>query len=165
MILVLWGVSGSGKSHIGKMLAEQLDWRFIDADDFHPQENIHKMQRGAPLNDADRLPWLSILAAEINNVLANDSQAILACSALKKSYRELLGVDNKSVVGVLLAGPPELIEQRLKQRQHVFMSNNLLQSQLAALEIPEQGLVIDIAQTPEEISLRIIHALHLSSKR
>ncbi|MFT6011099.1 MAG: gluconokinase [Candidatus Azotimanducaceae bacterium] len=165
MILVLWGVSGSGKSHIGKMLAEQLDWRFIDADDFHSYENIHKMQQGAPLNDADRLPWLATLAAEVSNLLANDSQAILACSALRKSYRELLGVNNKSVVAVLLTGPTELIEQRLKQRQHAFMSNNLLQSQLAALELPEQGLVIDIAQTPEEVSLQIIHALGLGSRR
>jgi gluconokinase len=159
MIIVLYGVSGSGKSSIGKLLATQLDWQFLDADDYHPPENIDKMQRGEPLNDADRLPWLMILAAEIRNMLVNDIQAIVACSALKQSYRDLLGVDNESVVAVLLTGEVELIQQRLQQRQHAFMPTQLLQSQLAALEIPDNGLTIDIALAPEQICLSIREAL------
>ena len=159
MIIVLYGVSGSGKSSIGTLLATQLDWPFLDADDYHPPANIDKMQRGEPLNDADRLPWLMILAAEIRNLLVNDIQAIMACSALKQSYRDLLGVDNESVVAVLLAGDAKLIQQRLQQRQHAFMPTQLLQSQLAALEIPDDGLTMDIALTPEQICLSIREAL------
>jgi len=162
MIIVLYGVSGSGKSSIGKLLATQLDWQFLDADDYHPPENIDKMQRSEPLNDADRLPWLMILAAQIRNMLVNDIQAIMACSALKQSYRDLLGVDNESVVAVLLAGDAELIQQRLQQRQHAFMPTQLLQSQLAALELTDNGLTMDIALTPEQICLSIREALQQS---
>jgi len=159
MIIVLYGVSGSGKSRIGQLLATQLDWQFLDADDYHPPENINKMQRGEPLNDADRLPWLMILAAEIRNLLVNDIQAIMACSALKQSYRDLLGVDNETVVAVLLAGDAQLIQQRLQQRQHAFMPTQLLQSQLAALELTDNGLTMDIALAPEEICQSIREAL------
>jgi len=164
VIIVLYGVSGSGKSHVGNLLARQLGWTFLDADDYHPPENIHKMKRGEPLSDVDRLPWLRTLADKISNLQDNHVHAVLACSALKQAYRDVLGVDNDTVVAVLLSGDPRLIERRLQQRQHAFMPVQLLRSQLAALEPPATGLVFDIADTPEKICSSISRALNLVSQ-
>jgi gluconokinase len=154
MIVVVMGVSGSGKSTVGKLLAEHLGYRFLDADEFHPPANVAKMAAGTPLTDADRLPWLQNLNAR----LLENQQAILACSALKASYRKILaqGVDHCRFVH--LRGSIELIRSRLTERRHRFMPASLLESQFAALEPPRGAIEIDIAQPPERCVEAILAA-------
>ncbi len=135
------GVSGAGKSTIGQALAQHLGWKFLDADDYHPQANIAKMAAGIALEDADRWPWLDA----INAVLRRERQAVLACSALKHTYRERLTRGLAAFRLVYLHGSPELIRKRLEQRRHRFMSAALLDSQLAVLEPPAQAIAIDVA--------------------
>jgi gluconokinase len=145
-VIVLGGVSGTGKSTIGKVLADHLSWRFIEGDDFHPAENIAKMQRNEPLNDADREPWLYRLQDEIRDCLTQGYSAVLACSALKARYRSILCIDPQRVHFVFLTGGRDILHQRLSQRTRHFMGPDLLESQLATLELPEYGLTIDIDQ-------------------
>ena len=161
MIVVVYGVSGSGKTTVGRLLAEQLNWLFLDADDFHPAANIDKLRSGTPLTDADRWPWLEVLAQKIIVLQAQGRSAVLACSALKPTYRTQLGVDESIVRSVLLSGSLEVIQARLGQRQHAFMATSLLQSQLATLQPSSDSLVVDIAELPEKICQQIIDDLGL----
>lgn len=151
MIILIMGVSGSGKTQIAQLLAQSLHWEFQDADDFHPPSNIEKMSRGIPLNDADRMPWLEALKQLIQGWLISDHHYILACSALKEAYRQFLWCDPKLMRLVYLKGSFELIETRLNQRQFHFMQSNLLQSQFEALQEPREGLYVDAGQPPEVI--------------
>ena len=144
------GVSGSGKTTVGKLLAEQLGWEFADGDDYHPATNVEKMRNGIPLTDADRAPWLSTLRGLIAEWIAAKHNAVLACSALKRSYRAELQVGPEVQV-VYLRGTPRLLQQRLHARSGHFMTEGMLASQLATLEEPEKATVVDIGGSPEEI--------------
>ena len=159
MILILMGPTGCGKSTIGKLLAHQLAWPFIDGDDLHPEANVAKMQSGIPLTDDDRRPWLEALRREIENRMRAGQSVVLACSALKRIYRELLGVDQHSVKTVYLKGTFDLLQRRLAARRGHFMPPELLRSQLDALEVPRNGLTVDIDDLPEVIVSRILMTL------
>src|ERR1700710_2321231 len=144
MVVILMGVSGSGKTTIGARLAQDLGWRFLDADDFHPPENIRKMTAGEPLTDEDRQPWIERLRREIAAALAAPESITLACSALSVASRSRLAVDANRVRFVYLKGTLALIRQRLRNRSGHFMKDNMLASQFAALEEPSDALVVDI---------------------
>ena len=149
------GVAGAGKSTLGAALAARLGWRFMDADDHHPAQNVAKMAAGTPLDDADRRPWLEGLNAK----LKSRQHAVLACSALKQSYREILAKDIPLCRFVFLKGSLELIRTRLKQRRHRYMPASLLESQFATLEPPANALAVDIALPPERCVEQIAAAL------
>ena len=155
MILVVMGVSGCGKSTVGQLLASRLHCRFLDGDEFHPPENVAKMAAGVPLTDADRRPWLQAL----NGKLQEQPNAVLACSALKESYRQLLSQGLPEYRFVHLRGSIELIRARLAERRHRFMPASLLESQFASLEPPHGAIEIDIAQPPERCVEEILAAL------
>ncbi|UCS93878.1 NADP-dependent phosphogluconate dehydrogenase [Echinicola marina] len=150
MIILLMGVSGSGKTTVGKMLSEALKLPFYDADDFHPEENIQKMRAGIPLNDLDRKPWLETLSVKLSD-WEKEGGAILACSALKEAYRSILVQYGTLVDWFFLRGQASLIEERMESRQGHYMPTGLLASQLETLEIPRYAQSIDISQTPEKI--------------
>jgi carbohydrate kinase (thermoresistant glucokinase family) len=150
-VLVISGVSGSGKSTIGRMLASRLSWRFIEGDEYHPASNVDKMQRGELLNDMDRQPWLQRLREEIQACLDRGERAVLACSALKKRYREQLQPDPDRVCFVFLTGDVKVLRGRLLRRQNHFMNPALLGSQLDALELPRGNLSVDIDQPASRI--------------
>jgi gluconokinase len=160
MIIILMGVSGSGKTTIGRLLAHDLGWDFYDADDYHPPGNIAKMSSGIPLTDEDRLPWLQSLHDLILDCIRQSKQAVIACSALKEIYRSRLHV-NHIVQFVYLVGSFELIKERLTSRQRHFMTTDLLASQFAALEEPQDVLAIDISAKPEEIVAAIRTAFEI----
>ena len=151
MIIILMGVSGSGKTTIGHLLAEDLGWPFYDGDDFHPQANIDKMRQGMPLTDDDRDAWLAALRQLIDTLMSGHRSAILACSALKQIYRDRLGDGQPQVRFIYLKGNYDLIRQRLVARQDHFMPADLLISQFEALEEPEGVLTIDVDQEPEVV--------------
>jgi gluconokinase len=163
MIAIVMGVTGSGKTTVGRLLAEQLGWTFADADDFHPRANVEKMERGVPLNDDDRAPWLERLRAQVMNWIANGQSAVLACSALKRNYRQELSV-GPEVRFVYLKGSPELIAKRLRLRRGHFADEKILAGQFADLEEPETAVTVDIAQTPEKIVAEIREKLGLASR-
>lgn len=150
MVIVVMGVAGSGKTTVGRQLSQALGWTFYDADDFHPPANIEKMSRGVPLNDGDRLPWLQALGELIRDCLKHGESAVLACSALKASYREFLLVD-PDVKLAYLKGDYALIQERLTGRRGHYMKPGMLDSQFATLEEPEQALHLDISPPPSEI--------------
>ena len=153
MIVIVFGVSGAGKTTIGKLLAEEIGWRFYEADDFHPRGNIEKMRSGHPLTDEDRWPWLTLLREQITRSLAVKENAVLACSALKSAYRERLRVSD-DVKFVFLRGDYALIKHQLRQRPGHFMNPTLLQSQFADLEEPqpdEDVLTIKLGRSPQEL--------------
>lgn len=156
MIIVVMGVSGSGKTTVGSLLARDLNFPFFDADDFHSAENRAKMSQGIPLTDEDRADWLQTLRA----LLLNIPHGVLACSALKRSYRHILAIHDQ-VHFVYLKGAFEQVESRLKKRTDHYMPVKLLASQFEALEEPEDALIVDIAHTPEDIIAIIRKGLHL----
>lgn len=160
MIVILMGVTGSGKTSVGRLLAEQLGWEFVDADDFHPQANVEKIAHGIPLNDADRRPWLERLRVQIMNWIAKGRNGVLACSALKEIYRRELSV-GPEVQFVYLKGSPDLIAQRLRARRGHFADEKILAGQFADLEEPETAVTVDVAQTPEQIVAEIREGLRL----
>lgn len=145
MIVVVMGVCGCGKSTVGAALAGSLQWPFLDADDFHPAENVAKMSAGTPLTDDDRWPWLDRVAAELASILARGGHAVLACSALRKAYRDRLARAG-DVRFVHLAGDYDTIAARLDARQHRYMPATLLASQFATLEPPADALDIDVRE-------------------
>ncbi len=149
------GVSGCGKTTIGRKLSEALGMPFFDADDFHPKANISKMASGLALNDNDRLPWLQQLAKNIDNWESKEG-AVLACSALKESYREILMSKKEDIIWIVLSGSKALVKDRIQKREGHFMSSDLLDSQYKDLEIPKYGIHVDIAEPPREIIKRIL---------
>ena len=152
MVVVLMGVSGSGKTTVGRALAGQLGWPFVDADDHHPDANKAKMREGIPLGDEDREPWLLDLSRLIDEACEDDRDLVLACSALKRAYRDNLRTDGDCVRFVFLQGSLELIEQRLNERDGHFMPPDLLASQIEALEIPDRAIAVDITPPPDRIA-------------
>ncbi|WP_440877069.1 gluconokinase [Thalassotalea sp. PLHSN55] len=159
MIYIVMGVSGCGKSTIGQLLAQELSLPFYDADDFHSSASVEKMANGTPLTDDDRKPWLTLLA---NNIVAWQAKggAVLACSALKESYRDLLSATTDNVVQfVYLKGDKALLAQRLSEREAHFMSADLLQSQLDTLEPPKQAITVLLEHSPQVIISQIVEAI------
>jgi gluconokinase len=154
MIVIVMGVTGSGKTTVGRLLAEQLGWQFADADDFHPQSNVEKMRRGTPLTDDDRQPWLERLRAAIDSWIVEGRNAVLACSALKRSYRQELEA-GPEVRFVYLKGSAQLIAERVRARHGHFAGEQILAGQFADLEEPEDAVIVDIAATPQEIVVEI----------
>ena len=161
--LLVMGVSGSGKTTVGRALAVALGWSFVDADDFHPPANRAKMAAGRPLDDADRTPWLDALRAHLDRCRQRREPCVLACSALKAGYRAQLVADPASVRVVFLHGSRALLRSRLAARRDHFMPPELLDSQLAALEPPTAtaALALDIAASPPVLVENIRAAFHL----
>jgi gluconokinase len=150
MIVIVMGVVGAGKTTVGTLLAEQLGWKFADADDFHPRSNVEKIRHGIPLSDADREPWLEALREQIEHWISNRQNAVLACSALKQSYREKLAA-GPEVRFVHLKGPAALIAERLRLRLGHFAGESILTSQMRDLEEPHEAPTIEVDRTPAEI--------------
>src|SRR6476469_10162500 len=164
VVLIVMGVSGSGKSTIGALLAMRLQWEFEDGDWFHPAANIDKMHRDIPLTDEDRWPWLAAIAEWIDKTRASGGHGVIACSALKRRYRDILIGDRPDVRLVYLQGDETLIARRLATRHDHFMPRDLLHSQFEALEEPgpdENPVVVSIEPQPREIVRRILVALNL----
>jgi gluconokinase len=167
MIVVVMGVSGCGKTTVSALLAAMLGWRYREGDDLHPPENVEKMRGGTPLTDADRLPWLHRIAAEIAGWQARGEQGVLTCSALKRSYRDIIIGDRPEVALVYLRGSHELIARRMAARHEHFMPTALLASQFATLQEPtpdETPIVIDVDGPPGEIANRIARQLQFRSR-
>mgnify|MGYP002413619282 CR=1 FL=1 len=162
-ILVIMGVSGSGKTTIGQLLSAELIYSFIDGDDFHASVNINKMSSGAALTDEDRWPWLEILTDKIQEHIQQEQSMVLACSALKKSYREILCVERELVQFIYLKGDYVTIERRIQSRESHFMTKSLLQSQFDTLEEPDDAIVVDIRLSPLEILESIRGSLPLNA--
>ena len=148
---IVMGVSGCGKSSVGKALAQSLGWDFYDADDFHPPENVSKMANGIPLDDSDRAPWLASLHDLISSSLTQNHPGVLACSALKQHYRQQLMEGNDGVQLVYLKGSYDLIWSRMEMRTEHYMKPHMLKSQFETLEEPVNALTVDIALTVDEI--------------
>ena len=161
MVVIIFGVSGAGKTTLGKLLAQELGWRFYEADDFHSAANIKKMRSGVPLTDEDRWPWLTRLRELIERCLTTNQSIVLACSALKESYRRYLRVSGE-VKFVFLRGDNALIATQLRHRRGHFMNPALLQSQFDNLEEPqptEDAIVIELGRGPRELIKEIKQAV------
>ena len=152
MIVVVMGVTGAGKTTVGRLLAEALGAEFLDADDYHPPANVAKMRGGVPLTDADRAPWLARLNGVLRERAARGAAAVLACSALKASYRDVLLTGLPGARLVYLRGARETIERRLAERRGHYMDPGLLDSQFAALEEPADAIVAEVAADPASIA-------------
>jgi gluconokinase len=150
MIIIIMGVAGSGKTTIGSLLARELGWNFYDADDIHSEANRAKMSQAIALTDEDRVSWLMALNELVSQNFEQNTSAILACSALKNSYRNILEV-NEQVKFVYLQGTYEQIKARLNERAGHFMSAGMLDSQFEALEEPQNALIVDITNSPQDI--------------
>jgi gluconokinase len=162
MIIVVMGVSGAGKTTVGERLAVRLGARFVEGDIHHPPANVAKMSRGVPLDDADRIPWLEALARELQRARAARTGIVLACSALRRAYRDILRAGHDDVDFVFLEGDKPLIRRRLDGRHDHFMPPALLDSQFAALEPPggdERFVRADVAADPDEIVAAVLNAL------
>ena len=157
--IIVMGVSGCGKTTVGRLLAGRLNWEFYDADNFHPIENITKMANGIPLTDADREPWLDGLRHQISDCLTENRPGVLACSALKQKYRSKLVEGDRDILIVYLRGGFDLIWSRMSQRPDHYMKPNMLHSQFEALEEPADALVVDIGATPGELCEEILSKL------
>ena len=153
---VVMGVSGCGKTSVGKALAKRLGWDFYDADDFHPPSNVAKMANGIPLDDSDRAPWLAALHDLISASVKGDQPGVLACSALKKRYRQQLSDGNDGLQIVYLKGSYDLIWSRMEKRTDHYMKPHMLRSQFEALEEPADALTVDISMSVEDIVQAII---------
>ncbi|TDC58083.1 gluconokinase [Actinomadura sp. KC345] len=167
-VVLIAGVSGSGKTTIGTKLAERLGWDYAEADEFHSEANIEKMRSGHPLTDADRLPWLTSIAAWIDDRLRTDRPGVVSCSALKRKYRDILAGDREAVATVLLDGDRDTIAARMKARKGHFFSATLLDTQFADLELPapdEDVVTAPITGTPDETVAHILASLHLAPRR
>jgi gluconokinase len=158
--ILVMGVSGSGKTTIGRALANRMRWTFADADDYHPDSNRQKMSRGESLNDTDRQPWLEHLHGLLEEHVRNDQPLVLACSALKESYRQVLNRNLEGIAVVFLHGSRELIAERMLQREH-FMPVSLLESQLLALEPPADAIVVRIGQAIDAMVEQVIARLEV----
>lgn len=154
MNILVIGVSGSGKSTIGKALSQSLRLPFFDGDDFHPKENVTKMAAGHPLNDKDRKPWLERLA----ELIRENNGLVLACSALKEEYRNILSAAG-TITWVFLDGNAKLIQERLKDRKGHFMPAKLLESQFNDLQIPDNAIQVDISRSPDDIVSSVLEKL------
>jgi len=166
VIVIVFGVSGAGKTTIGKLLAEQLGWQFYEGDDFHPRANIEKMHSGRPLTDEDRWPWLERLRGQITRSITAKENAVLACSALKRAYRDRLRVSD-DVTFVFLRADHALVAEQLRHRRGHFMNPELLRSQFADLEQPEPDedvLTTELGRTPQELVEDIKTKLRLAPK-
>ncbi len=157
--LIVMGVSGSGKTRVGKSLASKLGWDFYDADNFHPPENVAKMASGIPLDDSDRAPWLAALHDLISSRLGTDQPGVLACSALKERYRQQLLAGNDGVQIVYLKGSYDLIWSRMEKRTDHYMKPHMLKSQFEALEEPTNAVIVDISMSVDDIVQKIISAI------
>ena len=157
--IVVMGVSGSGKTSVGSELALRLGWQFFDGDDFHPPQNVQKMAQGTPLTDADRIPWLEELQKLIHTQFKQGNSIVLACSALKASYREILCKNNPEVMFVHLVGDFQLIADRMRERSDHYMKASMLESQFATLEVPADALSVSIDQPVASIIEEIIQSL------
>lgn len=158
MIVIVMGVCGAGKTTVGELIAENIGARFLEGDRFHPAANVEKMSRGEPLDDADRAPWLEKIADSIDQWTQAGDSVVIACSALKESYRQTLIGDRTNVRLVFLHGSPELLADRMASRQHHFMPAGLLPSQLATLEAPSENdhtISADVADPPTAIANRV----------
>jgi gluconokinase len=149
IVIVLMGVSGSGKTTLGTILARELGWKFRDGDDLHPESNKRKMQAGIALTDADRRPWLAAVREYIARCLREGTNAIVACSALKQSYREMIVVDRSRVKIVYLKASREVVGERLAARKGHFFDPILLDSQFETLEEPADAITIDVSGSPQ----------------
>lgn len=167
MILVIMGVSGSGKTTIAKGICERLGWEFQEGDALHPPANVEKMKGGTPLTDEDRWPWLGKIAGKIDEWRAKGQNGVVTCSALKRAYRDIIVGDRHDVALVYPKGSQALIAERMKRRKGHFMPASLLDSQFAIIEEPspdENAIVVDIGQTPEAIVDEILRRLKERAK-
>ncbi|HMD38471.1 MAG TPA: gluconokinase [Candidatus Acidoferrum sp.] len=158
MIVIVMGTTGSGKTTIGSLLAKRVGWEFADGDDYHPAANVEKMRQGIPLTDADRMPWLKILHDKIAEWIAAGRSVVLACSALKQSYRDELEI-GPEVKLVYLKGSIELFSARALGRKGHFAKQDLVASQFATLEEPKGAITVDAGLPPEEIVARVRRSL------
>jgi carbohydrate kinase (thermoresistant glucokinase family) len=159
MIFVIMGVAGSGKTTVGRLLAERLGWPFFEGDDFHPKANVDKMTAGIPLTDEDRAGWLGSIAGQITELDRETRSGVFACSALKDSYRKILANAGRDVRFVYLKGDYDAIKKRLESRKGHFMKPAMLESQFEILEEPKDSLVIEIKRSPEEIMETILKTI------
>ena len=161
MVILVMGTTGAGKTTVGKLLASRLAWTFLDADDFHPAANIEKMKHGTPLTDADRAPWLRNMHEELLRLNAKGNNAVLACSALKQSYRDTLsaGLDFRTVY---LRGTYEQMRQHILARHGHFAGESILAGQFADLEEPKGALTLEVSHTPDDLVTEVLSGLGLA---
>lgn len=159
-VVILAGVAGAGKTTVGEMLASRMGWDFLDADDFHPSENIEKMSSGISLTDEDRRPWLEAIKLEIDRAISEKKSAVIACSALKEKYRKYLGQGSKDVILFLLNVDYQEAYRRISQRGNHFFRTDVLESQFQALEKTEITITVDASKTPEAITDEILEKIN-----
>ena len=159
LVVLVMGVSGSGKTTVGRRLAERLSFQFVDADDLHSSANKQKMGQGIPLTEADRLPWLQLIAEKISCWLDNGERVVLACSALTENHRKILIKNHDRVPIIFLSGSFELIEKRLAKRKGHFFDRRLLSSQFVILDEPERVIKLDVSANPEDLVEQVTELL------